>query len=214
MRALLLQLPDINLRVIRRLVKFLDFYCNEQQTICNIPEQRTADNVSKVFGRLVFNTWEAEQNNDFDSQTISDTLFRKLLVNFSRVFYSTGSSLFESDMAALGTQRGVPKGISLEKTPQSNPKRISLSKPSAEISAIQKEKKLPTPPRPPSEESKCTFNMDTITAPEMNFVCSEAPSEVGSIDLSKKPLPQPGQRLSKSGVAVPLKPLPTPPSSN
>ena len=37
MRNQLLQLPDVNLRVVKRLVTFLSAYCEEQQRVCHVP---------------------------------------------------------------------------------------------------------------------------------------------------------------------------------
>ena len=92
MRNQLLQLPDVNLRVVKRLITFLSSYCEEQQRVCNAPLSNSIERLSKVFGRLLFHSWETEPG-DYQAQVVCNSLFSRLLTNHERVFATTGASV-------------------------------------------------------------------------------------------------------------------------
>lgn len=232
MRSQLLQLPDMNLRVIKRLVKFLQHYHQEQQKVNQIPTERTVDSLSKVFGHLFFRTWDSEQGS-YDDRKISQSLFSKLLFHYDQIFTRK-----EKDIPTMFSQfRGTtvdPRGngkvrkeipstfhsnnnnynnvtqnannISLEK--KSN---ITLTKKPEKTPIVLEKKSTPISlekydSEDSDEEESCVLELDidTYSTPHLEIMCEEVRSQVAVMKQ------QPNQNLPRSHERY-SKPLPKPP---
>jgi len=235
MRSQLLQLPDINLRVVKRLMKFLQLYCREQQRVCQVPTERTVDTLSKIFGRLLFNTWD-ETGGDFEDCVVSQSLFAKFLVNYDRIFSSQDSLQMFSPLETMSApsatmHRGeIPKefssekiersqGICLDKTENDDravsrgicldkePENGSVDSPGKKKRKRKKKKKQQEAAVKEEDEDSCYLDLDTMSSPELEIMCNEVRSQVGAINLEKTEDPYASYRKSSSFS----KPLPKPP---
>ena len=235
MRNQLLQLPDINLRVIKRLIRFLGLYATEQQLIYQIPRDRTIDSLGSVFGFLTFRSYDEEQGNaNFEDKSISQSLLSKCIVNRDALFgsikenASTLSPAVAKALSPVGTVN-AGSGICLDKAPLDNTSTSSISlakvdppssgicldkppldSPTKKSRKSRKDKKKHKKKQDEDIQDACVMELDldenTLSGPELTVMCDEVRSQVATIDLNKTD--KHASYRKKDGN---LKPLPPPP---
>lgn len=162
-----MQLPDINLRVIRRLMKFLQAYHQEQQKVHQLPTERTVEDLSLVFGHILFRTWDSEQGS-YEDRRIAQSLFRKLLIHYNRIFTSRDR--------AVPTMFSPLKGTTIDQSPKVRKgiPSVFASKRSSRM-GISLEKDSPSSINLEKQDS-----LIDCSSPELEYMCGDVPSQVAA----------------------------------
>lgn len=232
MRSYLLQLPDINLRVLKRLINFLCIYASEQQHTFQVPKERTIGSLSNVFAFLTFRSYEEEQGNaSFEDTSVSQSLVSKMIINYDALFGTVkeyGNTLspavlkkapipLSKPSAPICLDKAPVSSISLEKNDVDDSPKSGKRASRARRDKTKKDKKKKNRKKTDDNEDACMMEleMDTSSGPEFSEMCNEVRSQVASdsqssskIDLGKSPNSRASYRKKDSIGVKPLPPRP------
>ena len=156
MRNLLLQLPDINLKVMRRLLLFLYNHCSIIEQTFSTPISTSVQSLSTAFSSTFFNTFDTSSERYYVTTSLQDKLFCKLLENNTRLFASSrGLGSFYNPYGDDIESSSVRASHNLD-----NSRSLDYSETSenTDFSSVD-------------EASVATLDLDTATGPEIQFAC-------------------------------------------